>query len=116
MSARTHVVARVRRELARTERDHSCHVFPLPPDAAPSPDAALPAEAPLSAEAAPAADAPPAVDAPPPAGESSGTSGSSQDVLEAYCGYTIAPGEAEVLNEPDGLPCTACLLRSLIQS
>jgi len=37
-------------------------------------------------------------------------------VLEAYCGYTIAPGEAEVLNEPDGLPCTACLLRSLIQS
>lgn len=104
MSARTHVVARVRRELARTERDHSCHVFPLPADTA------LPAEAPLSAEAAPAADAPPAVE------ESSGASGSSPEALEAYCGYTIAPSEAEVLDEPDGLPCTACLLSSLIQS
>lgn len=77
MSARTHVIARVHRELAQSERDHSCHVFPLPAEA----------------------DFP----------------GDSPKTLEAYCGYTIAPGEAEVLEVPSGLPCTACLLSSMLQ-
>lgn len=75
MSARTHVIARVRPELARTERDHSCHVFPLPEDAA---------------------------------------GGSPPASLHAYCGYSIAPGQAEVLEAPNGLPCTACLISSML--
>lgn len=78
MSARTHVIARVRPELARSERDHSCHVFPLPDGAS--------------------------------------FTGDSPESLEAYCGYEIAPGEAEVLDAPNGLPCTACLLSSMIHS
>lgn len=79
MSARTHVIARARPELARTERDHSCHVFPLP-------EGALPGE-----------ESPPGL-------------------LQAYCGYSISPGRAEMLDTPNGLPCTTCLLSSMIQT
>ncbi|GDY31059.1 hypothetical protein [Gandjariella thermophila] len=33
-------------------------------------------------------------------------------VLVAYCGARIPPGAAELLPEPAGMPCTACLLRA----
>lgn len=32
--------------------------------------------------------------------------------LTALCGQAFAPGEAEQLNEPRGMPCEVCLLRS----
>ncbi|QUH01059.1 hypothetical protein HUO13_09695 [Saccharopolyspora erythraea] len=32
MNAQPHLIARVRPELARTERELSCHLFPLPAD------------------------------------------------------------------------------------
>jgi hypothetical protein len=68
MDAPPHVIARVLPELARTERDRTCHVFPIPAD-----------------EPAPA-------------------------TLRAYCGFEIAPGQAERLDSPGGMPCVVCLL------
>jgi hypothetical protein len=35
--------------------------------------------------------------------------GGIPDVLTAYCGMTIAPGAAELLNAPAGMPCVLCL-------
>jgi hypothetical protein len=31
--------------------------------------------------------------------------------LMAYCGQPFEPGQAELLTEPAGAPCTMCLLR-----
>lgn len=33
------------------------------------------------------------------------------EVLRAYCGFAIAPGQAEQLDAPTGMPCVLCLLR-----
>lgn len=33
------------------------------------------------------------------------------EVLRAYCGLAIAPGQAERLDAPAGMPCVVCLLR-----
>jgi hypothetical protein len=68
MDAQPHVLARVLPEIARTERDKSCHVFPLP------------------------------------------AIGLLPEVLRAYCGFTITPGQAERLEAPTGMPCLSCLL------
>ena len=33
-------------------------------------------------------------------------------MLHAYCGRTIAPGQAELLDRPHGMPCATCILLS----
>jgi hypothetical protein len=33
-------------------------------------------------------------------------------VLHAYCGATITPGQAELLDRPKGMPCVTCILLS----
>jgi hypothetical protein len=34
------------------------------------------------------------------------------EVLTAYCGAMFAPGSAEMLPEPSGMPCFLCLVRT----
>jgi hypothetical protein len=41
-----------------------------------------------------------------------GTPAQPPDRLVALCRQTFAPGDAEQLNEPRGMPCEVCLLRS----
>ncbi len=68
------LLARVHPEIARTEQDMTCHVFPLPED------------------------------------------GTSPTTLRAHCGFEIVPGQAQRLEGPDGMPCTACLMTSMLSN
>ncbi|HEY0499494.1 MAG TPA: hypothetical protein VGD48_27360 [Kutzneria sp.] len=38
--------------------------------------------------------------------------GSVPKMLHAYCGATITPGQAELLDRPKGMPCVTCILLS----
>jgi hypothetical protein len=35
--------------------------------------------------------------------------GAQPEVLSAYCGADFGPGELELLDRPQGMPCTLCL-------
>ncbi|MFC0548427.1 hypothetical protein [Kutzneria chonburiensis] len=37
---------------------------------------------------------------------------SAPRMLHAYCGATITPGQAELLDRPKGMPCVTCILLS----
>ncbi|MDA3646597.1 hypothetical protein LZ318_25665 [Saccharopolyspora indica] len=74
MIPQPHLIARVRPEFARGERDLCCHFFPLPEE------------------------------------------GAVPEVLRAYCGFDIHPGEAESLDEPAGMPCLGCLMAAVLPS
>lgn len=71
---RPQLLARVHPENARTERDMTCHVFPLPVD------------------------------------------GTTPATLRAHCGFEIAPGQAQRLEKIDGMPCTVCLMTSMLSN
>ncbi|MEV4643740.1 hypothetical protein [Saccharopolyspora sp. NPDC049426] len=36
------------------------------------------------------------------------------DTLRAYCGFSIAPGQAEALDGPAGMPCLGCLMAAAL--
>lgn len=38
--------------------------------------------------------------------------GSTPRMLHAYCGQTITPDQAELLDGPKGMPCVTCILLS----
>jgi hypothetical protein len=38
--------------------------------------------------------------------------GSAPKMLHAYCGATVTPGQAELLDRPKGMPCVTCILLS----
>lgn len=38
--------------------------------------------------------------------------GAVPKMLHAYCGQRIAPGQAELLDRPRGMPCESCILLS----
>jgi hypothetical protein len=40
--------------------------------------------------------------------------GSLPEMLHAYCGFGIVPGQAEALNGPAGMPCVHCLLAAAL--
>ncbi|MFI9387158.1 hypothetical protein [Kutzneria sp. NPDC052558] len=38
--------------------------------------------------------------------------GAVPKILHAYCGQQIAPGQAELMDRPRGMPCVTCMLLS----
>jgi hypothetical protein len=38
--------------------------------------------------------------------------GAPMESLTVYCGHSFAPGEAELVGGPGGVPCLACLMRA----
>lgn len=42
--------------------------------------------------------------------------GTTPTTLRAHCGFEIAPGQAQRLEKIDGMPCTACLMTSMLSN
>lgn len=42
--------------------------------------------------------------------------GTPPATLRAHCGFEIAPGQAQRLEALDGMPCTVCLMTSMLSN
>jgi hypothetical protein len=40
--------------------------------------------------------------------------GEFPELLRAYCGFVITPGQAERLSAPTGMPCMPCMLMTVL--